>query len=346
MSIEKKSPASSSTDEKILLSHGAGGKLTQELIEKVFFKAFANPILVRAEDSAIVSPKGSSLAFTTDSYVVSPLFFPGGDIGRLAVCGTVNDLAMMGATPLFLGISFILEEGLSMEVLKKITESAAAAAREASVQIVCGDTKVVGKGAADETFVTTCGLGAVPPGVEISAANARPGDKIILSGTLGDHEIAILSAREGLPFSGDISSDCAPLNQAVAAMLERTRAVHVLRDPTRGGLATTLNEIANRSKVALEIQEAAIPISEEVREACEILGFDPLYLANEGKLVAFVGPEGAAQALEGLRSVPCGKQAEIIGVVTESRARVTLVTTVGGRRTIDVPVGTQLPRIC
>ena len=335
------------SDDRILLSHGAGGQLMHALIEDVFFGAFGSSILSRGEDSAVVSQDGSRLAFTIDSYVVSPLFFPGGDIGKLSVCGTVNDLSMMGATPLFLGISFILEEGLSTDVLRSITESAARTAREAGVEIVCGDTKVVGKGAADQTFVTTCGIGAVPGGVEVSAANAVPGDKIILSGSLGDHEVAILSARENLPFSGNISSDCAPLNRAVAAMLDRTDAIHALRDPTRGGLGTALNEIARLSNVAMEIIEEALPINAEVEEACEILGLDPLYLANEGKLVAFVAPEAADAALAALRSVPPGSRAAVIGEVTEHGApRVTLITSVGGRRMLDVPVGTQLPRIC
>lgn len=310
-------------------------------------RAFDNPILARAEDSAVLNHQGARLAFTVDSYVVSPIFFPGGDIGKLAVCGTVNDLSMMGAKPLFLGISFILEEGLSTEVLLQITESAASAAREADVQIACGDTKVVEKGSADQTYVTTCGIGSVRDGINISPANAQPGDKIILSGTLGDHEVAILSARESLPFSGNIASDCAPLNNAVAAMLERTDAIHALRDPTRGGLATTLNEIARLSNVAMELTESAIPISPEVEEACEILGLDPLYLANEGKLVAFVAPEVAQDVLAALQSHPYGRQAALIGEVTErGHPRVTLVTSVGGRRTVDMPVGAQLPRIC
>lgn len=347
MNAEEESGYVSSPEEKILLSHGAGGKLTHELIENVFFRAFNNPTLSRAEDAAVLDHRGSRLAFTVDSHVVSPLFFPGGDIGKLAVCGTVNDLSMAGATPLFLGISFILEEGLPTGVLLRITESAARAAQEAGVQIVCGDTKVVEKGSADQTYVTTCGIGGIASGVEISPANAQPGDKIILSGTIGDHEIAILSARESLPFSGNIASDCAPLNGLVAAMLGKTRAVHALRDPTRGGLATTLNEIARLSNVAMEISESAIPINPQVEEACEILGLDPLYLANEGKLVAFVAAEAAQDALAALQSHPYGSQAAIIGEVSGAgRPRVTLLTSVGGRRALDMPVGTQLPRIC
>ena len=335
------------SDERILLSHGAGGSLMHELIEKVFFGAFDNAVLRRAEDSAVVEQGGTRLAFTVDSYVVSPLFFPGGDIGKLAVCGTVNDLCMVGARPQFLGVSFILEEGLSAEVLRTIAQSAGETAREAAVEIVCGDTKVVGKGAVDQAFVTTCGVGTVPSGVDISASNARPGDKIILSGSLGDHEIAILSAREGLPFSGNVASDCAPLSGAVAALLAEGTPVHALRDPTRGGLASALNEIARLSNVAMEIHESAIPVRPEVAEACEILGFDPLYLANEGKFVAFVSAEHADAALGRLRAVGCAAQAAIIGEVAgHGLPHVTLITSVGGRRIVDVAAGTQLPRIC
>ncbi len=340
------------TGDKVLLAHGSGGRLSHELVERLFCPAFANSILAEMNDAATFgpatpAPPGSRLAFTTDSYVVSPIFFPGGDIGRLAVCGTVNDLATSGAAPLYLSAAFILEEGLPLADLKRVVESMRCSAEEAGVAIVTGDTKVVHRGAADRLFITTAGVGLVPPGAHISGANAKPGDAVLLSGTIGDHGIAVLSQREGLSFGAPVQSDVAPLNRMVAALLEACPEVHVLRDPTRGGLATTLNELAAQSRAGIVIEEAAIPVAEAVRGACEMLGFDPLYVANEGKMVAIVPGEAAEAALVAMRSSPYGAQAAIIGRVrAEHPGRVVMRTRFGTSRIVDMLSGELLPRIC
>ena len=333
-------------EDKILLAHGSGGKLAHELVEKSFVKAFTNPFLAKLDDSAVLDLSGR-LAFTTDSYVVSPIFFPGGDIGKLAVCGTVNDLAMSGAKPLYLSLSFIIEEGLSQGELNEIVESAQKAAQEAEVEIVTGDTKVVHRGSADKLFINTAGVGIIPEGVDISGSKARPGDEVILSGTIGDHGIAVLSQREGLSFSTLLESDCAPLGNLVAEVLAASSNIHCLRDPTRGGLATTLNELAKQSKVSIRIEEERIPVREEVLAACEMLGFDPLYVANEGKLVAIVPAEDADKVLKAMRGNHYGKGAAIIGEVRgEHPGRVVMKTCLGASRIVDMLVGDLLPRIC
>jgi len=332
--------------DKILLAHGSGGKLAHELVEKSFVKAFSNPFLTKLDDSAVIDFSGR-LAFTTDSYVVSPIFFPGGDIGKLAVCGTVNDLAMSGAKPLYLSLSFIIEEGLSQDELNQIVGSVQKAAQEAGVEIVTGDTKVVHRGSADKLFINTAGVGIIPQGVDISGDKARPGDKVILSGTIGDHGIAVLSQREGLSFSTQLESDCAPLGGLVAEMLNASPNIHCLRDPTRGGLATSLNELAKQSKVSIRIEEEKIPVREEVLAACEMLGFDPLYVANEGKLVAIVPDEDADKVLKAMRENRYGKGAAIIGEVkAEHPGRVVMKTCLGASRIVDMLVGDLLPRIC
>lgn len=332
--------------DKILLAHGSGGKLAHELVERGFLRVFSNPWLATMDDSAIFNISGR-LAFTTDSYVVSPIFFPGGDIGRLAVCGTVNDLAMSGAKPLYLSLSFIIEEGLPQSELAEIVDSIREAAKEAAVEIVTGDTKVVHRGSADKLFINTAGVGIIPEGVDISGSNARPGDKVILSGPLGDHGIAVLSQREGLSFSTQLKSDCAPLNNLVAEMLGVSLNIHCLRDPTRGGLATTLNELAEQSKVSIRVEEERIPVREEVLAACEMLGFDPLYVANEGKLVAIVPAEDAARVLEAMRRNRYGEGAAIIGEVGAGDPdRVVMKTRLGASRIVDMLTGDLLPRIC
>ena len=332
--------------DKILLAHGSGGKLAHELVEKNFLQTFANPILAKLDDSAVFDFSGR-LAFTTDSYVVSPIFFPGGDIGRLAVCGTVNDLAMSGAQPLYLSLSFILEEGLPQSELNKIIDSVQKAAQEAKVEIVTGDTKVVHRGSADKLFINTAGIGIIPLGVDISGSNAQPGDKVILSGTIGDHGIAVLSQREGLSFSTHLESDCAPLGSLVAEILAASPNIHCLRDPTRGGLATTLNELAKQSKVSIRIEEEKVPVREEVLAACEMLGLDPLYVANEGKLVAIVPAKDANKVLKAIQRNHYGKGASIIGGVrAEHPGRVVMKTCLGANRIIDMLVGDLLPRIC
>jgi len=333
-------------ENKILLAHGSGGKLAHELVERSFVKALANPLLAKLDDSAVFDFSGR-LAFTTDSYVVSPIFFPGGDIGKLAVYGTVNDLAMSGAKPLYLSLSFIIEEGLSLGELNEIVGSVQKAAQEAEVKIVTGDTKVVHRGSADKLFINTAGVGIIPEGVNISGSNARPGDKVILSGTIGDHGIAVLSQREGLSFSTQLESDCAPLGSLVAEILEVSPNIHCLRDPTRGGLATTLNELAKQSQVSIRIEEEKVPVREEVLAACEMLGFDPLYVANEGKLVAIVPDEDADKILKAMRENHYGKGAAIIGEVrAEHPGRVIMKTCLGASRIVDMLVGDLLPRIC
>jgi hydrogenase expression/formation protein HypE len=332
--------------DRILLAHGSGGQLMHDLIKKSFVSTLSNPILEKLDDSAVFDLSGR-LAFTTDSYVVSPIFFPGGDIGKLAVCGTVNDLSMTGAVPLYLSLSFIIEEGLLLADLKKIVNSIGKAATEAGVKIVTGDTKVVNKGSADRLFINTSGVGVVPHGVDISGANARSGDKVIVSGTLGDHGIAVLSQREGIRFQVPVPSDCAPLNKMVAEMLATGAEIHCLRDPTRGGLATTLNEFAQQSRVGIRIDELSLPVNPAVLGACELLGFDPLYVANEGKLVAVVAPADADRVLAAVRKNHYGQKAVIIGeVVKEHPGRVVLKTRLGASRIVDVLVGELLPRIC
>ena len=334
-------------EDKILLNHGSGGKLSFNLIKKLFLPNFNNPYLERLDDGAVLNIEGLKLAYTTDSYTVDPLFFKGGNIGELAVYGTVNDLAMCGATPLYLSCSFIIEEGFSLSLLEKIVISMRTASVVARVDIVTGDTKVVNRGAADKIFINTSGVGMVKKGVNISGSNAKVGDVVMINGPIGSHGIAVLSEREGLKFETDIKSDTAPLSSLVSDMLEVSKDIHVLRDPTRGGLSTTLNEIALSSKVDIEINEGDIPIQEEVRAACEILGYDPLYLANEGKLVAFIPSEIAPDMLKKMKENKYGKESKIIGrVVKKSEGKVYLNTGIGGKRIVDMLTGEQLPRIC
>ena len=333
-------------DETILLAHGSGSRLSHELIEKNLLPPLANPLLAKLDDSAVFDFSGR-LAFTTDSYVVSPIFFPGGDIGKLAVCGTINDLAMSGAKPLYLSLSLIIEEGLTISELTKIVKSIKTAAEEAGVKIVTGDTKVVNRGSADKLFINTSGIGIIAQGIDISGANAKAGDKVILSGTIGDHGIAVMSQREGLKFSVPVKSDCAPLNKLVSQMLETSLHIHCLRDPTRGGLATTLNEFAKQSKVGIRIEEEKIPAHDGVRAACELLGFDPLYVANEGKLVAIVAAKDAEKILSKMKRNRYGSGASIIGEVTdEHKGRVIMKTRFGASRIVDMLSGELLPRIC
>ena len=333
-------------DDTILLAHGSGGKLSHELVEKKFLPFLANPALSKLDDSAIFEASGR-LAFTTDGYVVNPIFFPGGDIGKLAVCGTVNDLAMNGARPLYLSLSAIIEEGFLVSELDRIVQSIRKAAEEAGVSIIAGDTKVVNRGQADKLFITTSGIGIVPPGVDIAGANARVGDKVLLSGTIGDHGIAIMSQREGLRFSMTLKSDCAPLNKLVSRMLEASPRIHCLRDPTRGGLATTLNELARQSNVGIVIEEVKIAVKEEVKAACELLGLDPVYVANEGKLVAIVDSADADKILARMRKNRYGRDAAIIGEVTDKHpGKVVIRTKLGPSRIVDMLTGELLPRIC
>jgi len=334
------------SDETILLAHGSGSRLSHELIEKNFLPPLANPLLAKLDDSAVFDLSGR-LAFTTDSYVVNPIFFPGGDIGKLAVCGTVNDLAMSGAAPLYLSLSFIIEEGLTLGELKKVVNSIKAAAEEAEVKIVTGDTKVVNRGSADKLFINTSGIGIVPKDTDISGTNAKLGDKVILSGTIGDHGIAVMSQREGLKFSVPVQSDCAPLNKLVSQMLEASSQIHCMRDPTRGGLASTLNELARQSGAGIRIEEEKIPVRDGVRAACELLGFDPLYVANEGKLVAIVAPTDVEKVLARMKRNHYGGDASIIGEVTdEHKGKVIMRTRLGASRIVDMLSGELLPRIC
>lgn len=334
-------------EEKILLAHGSGGKLSHDLIREVFLPRLSNPILEPLDDSAKITNRQGPIAFTTDSYVVNPIFFPGGDIGKLAVCGTVNDLSMVGANPSHLSLSLIIEEGFSSELLKKIVSSIRETAEQAGVNIVTGDTKVVEHGAADQLFINTSGIGWIRPGINLSGTNAKPGDKILLSGYLGDHEMAVLSAREGFNFHEELESDCAPLNHLVGKMLDVCPSIRCMRDPTRGGLATTLNEIALMSNAGMLIEEEKISVRESVKGICELLGLDPLYLANEGKLVAICPSSEADRLLGMMRSHPLGKHGEIIGCVTEENPkRVTLQTVIGGHRILDMLTGMQFPRIC
>jgi hydrogenase expression/formation protein HypE len=334
--------------QQIVLGHGSGGKMSHDLISRLFLPQFDNPALRAGNDSGLVSlDSDSRLAVSTDSHVVWPLVFPGGDIGKLAVCGTVNDVAMMGAKPLYLTAGFILEEGLEVSLLEKVIASMRAAAIEAGVQIIAGDTKVVQKGKADGLYINTAGFGKIRPGVEIGGEFARAGDILILSGSIGDHGIAVLAARGELGFETDVQSDIAPLNGLVADMLSASPHIHVLRDPTRGGLATTLNEIAIQSQVCLVLQESRIQVHPAVRAACEMLGFDPLYVANEGKLVCAVPADDANPLLETMRRHPYGREAHIIGEVQPiPKARVLMKTTIGSTRVVDMLAGEMLPRIC
>jgi hydrogenase expression/formation protein HypE len=333
--------------EKILLDHGSGGRASHELIERFFVPRFQNPLLNDLNDSAVFDLKGGKLAFTTDSYVVDPIFFPGGDIGSLAVCGTVNDLAMRGARPCYLSVGFIIEEGFPLSDLERILISMEKAAQEAEVQIVTGDTKVVPKGAVDKIFINTSGIGLIPEGIQIAGQNAQAGDAVLVSGTMGDHGLTILSKREGLAFESPLKSDAAPLNRLVGDMVQASSEIHVLRDPTRGGLATTLNEIAGQSRVGIEIWEEAIPIRNSVFAASEILGLDPLYVANEGKLIAILPPSQVDRVLAAMKKNPYGEEAVRIGEVkAENPGKVILKTVIGGKRLVDMLTGEQLPRIC
>ncbi len=339
---------------KIVMGHGAGGKMMNDLIGHLFAPLLHNDLLAQMGDSTALDigalNPGGRLAFSTDSFVVSPIIFPGGDIGDLAVNGTVNDIAMSGAKPRYLSVGFILEEGLEMETLGAVVTSMAHAAKKAGVQIVTGDTKVVNKGHGDGIFINTSGFGMIPDGVDIAAKNARPGDVILVSGTMGDHGMAIMSKREGLEFESQIISDTAPLHEMIAEMLEATESkggIHCLRDATRGGLSAVLNELADSSKVGIEFEETKVPVNAAVNAACEMLGLDPFYIANEGKLVAIVSPDIADEILGVMRKNEYGKDAAIIGCVVEEHAgRVVAKTAIGGSRVVDLPAGELLPRIC
>ncbi|WNC91502.1 hydrogenase expression/formation protein HypE [Paraburkholderia sp. FT54] len=342
-------------DASVNLAHGSGGRAMRDLIEDVFVSTFDNPTLAALEDQAVfaladLAAHGDRLALTTDSYVVDPLFFPGGDIGTLAVSGTVNDLAVCGATPLYLTCAVVIEEGFSVDLLRRVAASMQRVALEAGVAIVTGDTKVVERGCADKLFINTAGIGVVRPDVAISARNASPGDVVIVNGYLGDHGAAILVARQQLALEADVESDCRPLNGLIAAMLDACPRIRCLRDATRGGVATVLNEFAQSSNVTIRIEEAALPLREQVQGACEILGLDPLYLANEGKLVAVVPADAAERVLAVMRAHPAGREAAAIGVVERSeadaRGLVVMRTVFGGQRIVDMLVGEQLPRIC
>lgn len=332
----------------IVIGHGGGGRLSADLVEHLFLPAFHNPELDALGDAAILEPPGGRLAFTTDSFVVRPLFFPGGCIGDLAVNGTVNDLAVAGATPLYLSASFILEEGFPLAQLARIVEQMAAAARAAGVRIVAGDTKVVERGHGDGCYISMAGIGVVPGGVRVGPALAQPGDVVVLSGTIGDHGLAVLSVREGLAFESAIVSDCAPLHGLIAEVVRAGgTGVHAMRDPTRGGLTATLNEIAQASKVGVVLEEPTIPVRAEVAAACDLLGLDPLYVANEGKVVVFVAPGSADAVLEAMRGHELGRSAALIGrVVPERTGMVVARTAFGATRVLPMPIGEQLPRIC
>jgi hydrogenase expression/formation protein HypE len=333
--------------ELVSLAHGSGGEASKRLVAEIVEKYFRNDVISRLDDSAVLRINGGRIALTTDSYVVDPIFFPGGDIGSLAVNGTVNDLSMVGARPVGVTVGLIIEEGFALDDLGRVLASAAGAAAEAGVDIVGGDTKVVERGAADGIFVNTSGVGVVPEGIEVSSANAKPGDVVIASGTIGDHGIAILSRREGIAFETDVVSDTAPLNRLVASMLKASTAIHAMRDPTRGGLATTLNEIAQKSGVGIVLDENAVPVRPAVGEACDLLGLDVYYVANEGKLVAFVPGRDADAVLAAMRASKYGADSAVVGrVVAENPGMVTLDTAVGGRRVLTPLWGEILPRIC
>lgn len=342
---ENSCPLPSDDYPRVVMAHGGGGKLSTRLVKDVFLRAFDGTVLSRLEDAAVLDPTNDRIALTTDAFVVKPLFFPGGDVGRLAVAGTVNDLAVVGAIPRQLTAAFILEEGLALAELERIVNSMRLTAREARVEIVAGDTKVVERGSGDGCFIVTTGLGYVPVGRSLSIANARPGDHVLLSGTIGDHGIAVLSVREGLELETTLTSDCAPLADLVERLLESAPGTRCLRDPTRGGVTSTLVEIAAASRVGFELDELQIPIRPEVHAACELLGFEPLHVANEGKLVAIVPENEAKRALAALRAHPLGSNAADIGRVSDG-GHVTLRSSVGGRRVLTQLSGEQLPRIC
>ncbi|MCG8637595.1 MAG: hydrogenase expression/formation protein HypE [Desulfobacterales bacterium] len=334
-------------NEKILLDHGSGGKVSHAMFSDLILPLFDSPELAKQDDGAVLEVPEGRLAFSTDSYVVDPIFFPGGNIGDLAVNGTVNDISMCGAIPLYISVGLIIEEGLPVKDLKLILETMAGAAGKAGVRIVTGDTKVVPRGKADKIFINTSGVGVIPEGVDVSGSQAQPGDKIIVSGTIADHGITVLSEREGLKFDSDVQTDSAPLNHMVKAILDSGCEVHVLRDPTRGGLGTTLNEIAGQSGVGIRLYEDKLPVRGAVQGTCELLGFDPLYIANEGKLIAIVPEKDANKVLETIQADEFGKEAVIIGEVTDQdRGRVILETLIGGTRVVDMLAGEQLPRIC
>ena len=333
--------------DKILLDHGSGGKISHRLTTDILLPVFDNPILAELNDGAIFELNGMRLAFSTDSYTVDPIFFPGGNIGDLAINGTVNDIAMCGAQPLYLSVGLIIEEGFPVADLTAIVGEMGKAAERARITVVTGDTKVVPRGAVDKIFINTSGLGLIPSNVNIASHRARPGDRIILSGTIADHGITILTQREGLSFETGLTSDTAPLSEMVRQMFSASPNVHVLRDPTRGGVGTALNEIAEKSQVGIKIVEEQIPMKKEVTAACELLGFDPLYLANEGKLLAFVAAQDTEAILAAVRSNPFGKDAAVIGEVVEDHSgQVVLETRIGGSRIVDMLAGEQLPRIC
>jgi hydrogenase expression/formation protein HypE len=332
--------------DTVILGHGSGGTLSRDLINRLFLPELGKAAPRALDDSAVVTIDGQRYALTTDSHVVSPLFFPGGDIGRLAICGTVNDLTMVGAKPIALTCGFVLEEGLSFDVLQRVVASMKTAAQEAGVYIAAGDTKVVQKGGADQLFINTSGMGKIPEGINISGTNAKEGDVVIISGTIGDHGIAVLSAREGLGFETTLESDVAPLNHLIQAMMGAGE-IHVLRDPTRGGLATSLVEISEQSNVTIEINEQNLPYKPAVKAACEMLGFDPLYVANEGKLVAFVSKKDADKVLDIMKKTKYGENAAVIGqVLGPGKSQVRLKTAIGGTRLVDMLPGEMLPRIC
>lgn len=338
------------TDKTVLLGHGSGGTMMKRLIDEIFFAGYASEELLQANDASVVSLPSNAVAMSTDSFVVTPHIFPGGDIGRIAVCGTVNDVATSGATPQYLAVSFILEEGFAVEELEKIVHSMKKTADEAGVAIITGDTKVVDKGHGDGVFITTTGIGAVNPDLDLSASHIRPGDVILISGSIGDHGICIISQREDLAFYSDIESDCAPLNKLIANVLEAAPHTRCFRDPTRGGLASTLNEFAESSGVDITVQEHDVPVHDQVRGACEMLGYDVFQVANEGKIVAVVPADEAEAALAAMQASPYGSEAAIIGTVSEPRnpssPRVYITTAVGSKRVLDMLVGEQLPRIC
>jgi hydrogenase expression/formation protein HypE len=336
----------------IVMGHGSGGKMMSDLIKHMFLPVFDNPVLAQMGDSAVLDfstpgKESPRMAFSTDSFVVSPLVFPGGDIGELAVFGTVNDLAMAGAKPLYLSAGFILEEGLPMEVLGQITTSFANACLEAGVEVVTGDTKVVNKGHGDGMYINTTGIGLIPKGVNIAPNRAKAGDVVLVNGTIGDHGMAVMSVREGLEFETEIKSDTSPLNGLVETMLDVTKEIHCLRDATRGGLAAGLNELAKSSRAGITIEETSIPVRTEVRSACEMLGLDPMYTANEGKLVAILPADKGEDVLKAMKIHPLGQEAQIIGeVVDEHPGLVVAKTQIGGTRVVDLPAGELLPRIC
>ena len=333
--------------EMIVLGHGSGGRMTQELVDRVFKKYLSNPVLGEGNDFGVVASQAGRLAVSTDSHIITPLFFPGGDIGKLSISGTVNDVAVSGAVPLYITAGFIIEEGFPISDLEKIVISMAATSREAGVQLISGDTKVAEKGKVDKLFINTTGFGWIPDGINIGGQYARPGDAVLISGTLGDHGIAVLAARGDLGFETSLESDVAPLNHLIEAVLKAAPHTHVLRDPTRGGLATTLNEIALQSHTAIILDETKLPIRNEVQAACDMLGFDPLYLANEGKIIVIVPEAEALAALEAMRVNSYGSMATRIGSVRDTPIdRVLMNTPIGGSRILDVLAGEMLPRIC